>query len=1121
MKTIKDITETTVFKRGEVRAWHEQVLIPTYGIGKEEKNPIFLEKRVYQGSSGSVYPYAVVEKIEDEKHDVPYDAYFIENYYVKIMILPALGGRVQMAWDKIKKRHFVYFNEVIKPALVGLTGPWISGGIEFNWPQHHRPSTFLPTDVNIEENSDGSKTVWCGELERMARTQGAQGFTLYPDKAYLAIRVRLFNRTPYPQTFLWWANPAVVVHEHYYSVFPPDVNAVYDHGKRDVTEFPISHGVYYKHNYAPGTDISRYINIPVPTSYMAVKSKYDFVGGYEDDVRGGLLHVADHNVSTGKKQWTWGNGDFGRAWDRNLTDNNGPYIELMTGMYCDNQPDFSWLQPFEERTWTQYFMPYAEVGMVKNASKDVLLHFSVSAGKGRMVVYTTGVKQGLKIVLTNTQNNEIVGTWQQDVAPENVFENTISLADSVEEHYKVQIYDCNGRLLLTYSPEPKSNVRPVPEPAKPQKLPQEIELQEQLYLTGLHLEQYRHATYRPEDYYEEALRRDSGDIRCNNAMGLLFLRKGKPEEAEKYLRRAVATMTERNPNPYDGEPYYNLGIALMQQDKLDDSLECFWKATWNAAWQDSAFFMVAQIESRKGNFCRALEVIERSLIRNAHNTRALVLKAALLHILGNESSAKEVVMNVLVIDSMNLAARYLLYLMNEENMSAAKVTEGMRATPHDFIEYALDFAAAGMYETAISLLKFYIKNTEGDIYPVVYYAVSDFLAASGNRQEAEQILKKAESACPDGCFPNREEEVRLLKHAIVRQPDSPKAYYYLGNFFYSKRLYEDAQHCWLTSIGLDDSFPTVWRNMALVYYNKLHDKQKALDAIERAFSLDETDSRVFMELYQLYKKLGRGYNERKVLLEKHMNLVEERDDMMVEYVQLLNQQQNYTEALRLTLARHFHPWEGGEGKITGQYKLSLREMAKQKLAAGMYQEALLLLQRTDVFPENLGEGKLETMPENDIDFYKALALQGMGRNEEAKAYFKKATAGQSVPQQAFYYNDSQPDMIYYQALAWHALGDDEHAKMLFDRLLEHGRQHLNDTGCRIDYFAVSLPELAIWEDDLDIRNRIHCLFVMGLGYLGNGEKENAAKCLAEVLQLDPNHQSAQVLLDETLNTNTL
>src|SRR3989337_195637 len=218
-----------------VKIWEQNVVIPTYGIGKPEKNPIFLEKRVYQGSSGAVYPHPVVEKILDEKRDKTYKGLFLENQYLKIMILPELGGRIQMAYDKIKERHFGYYNQVIKPALVGLPGPWISGGIEFNWPQHHRPSTFDPVDFTIEEHANGSKTVWTNEIELMSRTKGMTGFTLYKDKAYLEVKGRIYNRSHFPQTFLWWANPAIKVNDHTQSIFPPDVYAVFDHGKRDVS----------------------------------------------------------------------------------------------------------------------------------------------------------------------------------------------------------------------------------------------------------------------------------------------------------------------------------------------------------------------------------------------------------------------------------------------------------------------------------------------------------------------------------------------------------------------------------------------------------------------------------------------------------------------------------------------------------------------------------------------------------------------------------------------------------------------------------------------------------------------------------------------------------------------
>ncbi|MCK5819102.1 MAG: DUF5107 domain-containing protein [Psychromonas sp.] len=174
----------------------------------------------------------------------------------------------------------------------------------------------------------------------------------------MEITGKVYNTNETPRQFLWWANPAVKCGEDHQSIFPPDVTAVYDHGKRDVSSFSIATGEYYKVNYSPRAYISRYKNIPVPTSYMADKSDYNFVGAYSHDEKGGLLHIANHHVSPGKKQWTWGNCDFGLAWDRNLTDSNGPYIELMTGVFTDNQPDFTWIDTHEEKIFVQNFLPY-------------------------------------------------------------------------------------------------------------------------------------------------------------------------------------------------------------------------------------------------------------------------------------------------------------------------------------------------------------------------------------------------------------------------------------------------------------------------------------------------------------------------------------------------------------------------------------------------------------------------------------------------------------------------------------------------------------------------------------------------------------------------------------------
>ena len=1085
-----------------VKAWVEEIALPAYEVGEEEKNPVFLEKRVYQGSSGVVYPYPVIEKISDEKKDKLYKAVFIENRYLKVMILPELGGRIQMAYDKIRASHIFYYNQVIKPALVGLTGPWISGGIEFNWPQHHRPSTFYPTECLIEEHGDGSVTVWCNEVERMFRLKGMHGITLYPDKAYIEIKAKTYNRTPFPQTFLWWANPAVSVDDAYKSVFPPDVHAVFDHGKRDVSSFPIATGTYYKQDYSAGVDISRYANIPVPTSYMAIQSEYDFVGGYNEETETGLLHVANHHVSPGKKQWTWGNGDFGKAWERNLTDEDGPYIELMTGVYTDNQPDFAWLQPYEEKSWEQYFMPYAAVGNVKNATRDLIVNFETEGDSVTLVVYATSEMQDLKLSLENSSGNIL---WSEItvISPETPFVRTVRLAGRQLDGLSLIIAGEGGRELMRCHSDEKQE-QTLPPAAEAAEDPQAIAHIEQLYLTGLHLEQYRHATFNPADYYKEALSRDPGDVRCNNALGLLLMRRGQLKRAQAHFEKAIETLTKRNPNPYEGEPYYNLGYCLMLQSDLDGAYAAFYKSAWNAAWKDPAYLSIAQIDTLRGNWQAALGNVEQSLIRNWHNHKARQLKASLLRKTGKREEALQWIVASLEIDRFNMGCLFEQFLITRAEDVKKEMMELLQGNPHSYLEYALDYAAAGLYEEAIELLHWALATAAGN-YPMIRYALGYFLSKTGMDEKALHYYQQAFALSPDRCFPNRLEEVLILQHVLTLQPGDSKALYYLGNFWYAKRQYAEAIVCWEQSIASNEQFPTVLRNLSLAYYNKANRKKEALELLEKAFSLDETDSRILMELDQLYKKLNYPPAERLAFLEGHMNLVEERDDLFVERIALYNQLGCYEKAKELCDSRKFHPWEGGEGKITYQYTYCRLQLAKRAIGKGDFREALQYLNETDAYPHNLGEGKLCTVNENDVDYYKGICYRGLGDEESAAKWFAKATRGPVEPKQAFYYNDEHPDKIYYQGLAWRALGFEDKAEERFRALIAHGEKHLNDD-CKIDYFAVSLPDLAIWEEDLNKRNRIHCHNVMALGWLGLDEKEKAAHAVEKVLALDVNYQ---------------
>ncbi|HTE28727.1 MAG TPA: DUF5107 domain-containing protein [Chryseolinea sp.] len=1099
----------------EVKAWIEKIIIPTYKVGEPEKNPMFLEKRVYQGSSGVVYPHPVIENISDTKEAQEYTAVFLENEYLLIMVLPEIGGRIQRAYDKVRKRDFVYYNQVIKPALVGLAGPWISGGIEFNWPQHHRPSTFSPVDYTIEENEDGSKTVWVNETELMFRTKGMAGFTLYPGKSYLEIKGRLFNRSPFPQTFLWWANPAVKVNEHYQSVFPPDVYAVFDHGKRDVSDFPIATGTYYKVDYAPGTDISRYSTIPVPTSYMAIRSGYDFMGCYEHDTQAGMLHVADHHLSPGKKQWTWGNGDFGFAWDRNLTDEDGPYIELMTGVFTDNQPDFSWLQANETKGFEQYFMPYALIGVVKNATKEAMVNLEVADNTFHIKVYATAAYKQASIRLLH--NGKLEKEYIKDISPAEVFIGALESTVAIDlPAWKIEVLDQSGNELVSWQPQAEIK-KEIPAAATAAKAPADIEQVEELFLNGLHLEQYRHATYNPADYYEEALRRSPGDVRCNNAMGLLLLRRGQFKIAEGYFHTAIKTLTQRNPNPYDGEPYYNLGMSLLLQQDLTGAYEALYKASWSDAWQHNGFLSLARIAARQQKYKLALEHIDKSLTRNYHSQTARHLKTILLRILQQPKIAGKIIEESIAIDLFNNGCRFEQYLLAKEAGNDQQATVAldelkllMRNDRNNYLELSLDYANAGFYIIAISILEIYTA-ANAEVSPMVYYYLGWYAQQSANDKAASDNYLKASQGSTELCFPNKIEEIFILQAALEKNSGDYIAAYALGNLWYDKRQYENAIHCWEQSIAANKNFATAYRNLSLAYYNKQNKKNKALEYLQRAFELNTNDARVLMELDQLYKIKGKSFEERLGFLNDHLPLVLQRDDLYLERITLYNNLGQYEKAKELLSQRRFHPWEGGEGKVICQFLLSHLELAKQAIFSKDFTGAINLLSELETYPENLGEGKLYGTQENDIHYLLGCAFDELGDQKKAVAYYKAATVGISEPVQAIYYNDAQPDKIVYQALAWKKLGEHKKAESIFESFIAFGEQHKNDN-MQIDYFAVSLPDMLVFDIDINQRNKLHCDYLIALGHLGLCEIAKAQQVLTDILETEINHQGAAIHL---------
>jgi tetratricopeptide (TPR) repeat protein len=1112
MQTKLRLPEPPESESGPVKAWEEQVVMCSYLPGVPDRNPLFLEKRVYQGSSGRIYPLPVIDRIDTEPQDHKWKAVHLENELIRIMILPEIGGRIHVGIDKQNGYDFFYRQNVIKPALVGLAGPWISGGVEFNWPQHHRPATFMPVDIAIEREPDGSVTIWCSDHDPMSHMKGMHGLRLRPGKAYLELRARLYNRTTDTQTFLWWANVATHVHEKYQSFFPRDVHFVADHAKRAITEFPLSLGKYYGVDYGKRAiegvsgeeqprcfvpdgsqtpnDLSWYANIPVPTSYMIANSRGDFFGGYDHKKQAGTVHVANHHIAPGKKQWTWGNHEFGYAWDRSLTDADGPYVELMAGVYTDNQPDFSFLAPGETKTFSQFWYPIREIGVPDLANVDAAIRVERD-GSGVHVHLQVTNAQPQSTVTVRIAGTER-GRWQGDLLPETPLHHTFAAIGEGSLEIRVERA---GALFLRYAPD---EIAPAERPmvAMEPPLPADVNTNDELFLIGVHLEQYRHPTRDPEPYWLEAIRRDAGDSRANHALGRWHLRRGEFDKAERHLRIAIARLTERNPNPYDGEPHYNLGLTLGYLQRPAEAYAAFYKSTWNAAWRGPAYLRLAEIDCARHNWETALDHLERALRVDADNLLALNLKTIVLQKLGRVAESDCVLKQTRTLDPLDIFSRYL-------------ERGELPASGSQRLDLIFDLQRAGLLEEALKIASAPHPGAKDGTAAMLLYAQAFLLYQLGNEAGRAVAHQQATAADSDYVFPNRLDELVLLEAISHTYPDDARVHYYLGNLLYDRRRHEEAIAHWEQCIELDSNFCTAWRNLGFGYYNVKHDAKSAVEAYSRARELAPDDARILYEQDQLLKATGATPAARLTALEANARLVERRDDLAVELATLYNDAGKPNRALAILLSRHFQPWEGGEGLVLGQYVRANLLLGQRAISAGNGMEAQKFFERASNPPQSLSEAKHLLMNLSMVDYWLGIAGEKNGDLKKAAEHWERAARYQGDFQQMQV--QAVSEMTYWSGMALHRLGRDDEAQAIFQKIHDYSLT-LEQQTPKIDYFATSLPAMLLFEDDLHRRQKITALFLRAQALLGLGERAKGFDLLQQVQSLDQNHSGAIDLL---------
>ncbi len=1069
---------------GQVKVWEEMLSMPTYEPKDPDKNPMFYVPDAYQGAKRVIYPYPLMDNLSTEKSEKEHKAVYLENEYIKLCLLPDIGGRLFYATDKTNNYEIFYRQSVIKPANIGMLGAWISGGIEWCVFHHHRASTHLPVDYKLVENDDGSKTIWFGENEPRHRMKWSIGLTLHPGRSYIETDVRMFNHTAHTHSILYWANVATHVNEDYQAIFPPSVHQGVYHAKNSFIHWPIADEIYNEKDYTGQIDVSWWKNHPDPISIFAYDLQDDFMGGYDHARDAGTVHVGNHHIVKGAKLWEWGPGEFGHMWDSEiLTDDDGPYAELMVGGYSDNQPDYSWIKPGEVKRLKQYWYPVRDIGGFKKANLDAAVNLRFIGGKRVVIgINTTREFKDCRVILL--ENEEIIYEKRSDIGPGNPFISQLNVGGKADiTRFKLKLLDQNNMELITYQEQTPVYEAELPEPVLPPLKPAEIANTEELVLAGQRIMQFHNPGLDPKDYFVEAISRDPLNSIANLHLGNLAALGGKYDEAADYYRNTIHRITKDYTRPRDCEALYRLGVVLKKQEKYEAAIDTLYRATWDQAWSAAAYKELAEISMLKGHFSEALDHLNHSLALNTINPHTLALKSAVLRHLGDRASAGISARRALVLDPLDHIVA--CELMLNKAIPESEFSSLMNANKENYLELACVYINAGLYEEADKVVKLALNSEDSILnsYPILYYYGGWIAEQQKDNEFADVYYTIASEASTDYVFPFRYETLDILKAAIDHNPEDARAWYYMGNIMYDHQP-SKAIIYWKKAVQLAPGLAIAHRNLGWGYYRYLDDVEGAIEHYETAVSLKADDPRYYYELDVLYEMNNEALELRYALLANNHEALKGRDDAYLREIEVLILNGECDTALSYLNEHTFIRQEGMVG-LHDLYVDAQLLKGREYLQSGTFDKALEHFLLADSYPANQRIGRISNyQKEAQIFYFTGLAYLGMDDKGQAKSFFRKAVDIQV----------GQSEYLYYKAMSQIELGYHEDAAATAEKLVQAGSIALEKAG-DTDFFA-KFGEKA----GMDVR-KASAYYHMALGYQASGNTEQAQEAFDSALAL--------------------
>ena len=1064
--------------------------IPSYEQKAPNPMPRFYEGKSHQGVQRRIYPYPYDDGLTPNKQAQDYPMIHVENEYIDLAISPQLGGRIYYADDTSNDYNYLYHNHVVKPSLIGMLGNWISGSLAWGFPHHHGPNTVESMAYTMETGEDGSKTVWIRSWDRRHRMEAIVGYTVYPNSSIIEMTIHPKNRTAVSNSFLFWTNPAVHCDSAYQVIFPPSVKYVTFHGKNQMTAWPIADSRFNGYDFT-GMDISWWKNTHVPSSFFSWDPRENYFGGYDHNKQAGTAWVGNRYICPGMKYWADGNNANGLKTNEGLTDNDGRYIELMAGFYTDNQPDYSWLQPYETKIGKMIWFPIRDLGGLKYANREGALNYFIENGKLDFRLNTTTLHEGAKALVY--------------VAGKKVFEQVLTIspaapgkvectlpAGAKETDLELVLCDGKGKILLSYKvAEHQTPDYEKPEPMKAFPAPAEMKSVEELYLAGLRLDQFYNASVDPMPYYEEALRRDPGNYDVNIQLGIKAIKAYDWKSAEKYFRTAVERITANYTRPKDGEALYYLGLTLRALGQDEEAYEMFYRASWSYAWHTASYFQLASMDCMNKQYQVALEHLDLSISTNTDNMRAINLKAYALRQLNRLDEAEAILQQNLDTCKIDLMALHELHKLAQlRGTSSAAIQKELQRLMIDdvqlYLELAAEYAQFGAYEEANEVLG--ILEQKGTTFPMVYYAMGYYSNRLTKGEEALAYYKKAATMPTDYCYPFRWEEVEILKEAMKLNPNDAMAPYYLGNLLFEYQP-DEAIALWEKSLSLAPNFYITHRNLAWAYKEVKKDYTKALGYIQQAVACNKKDARLLYEWDDLNDLNKLSPKEKYTLLKKNQAVVKTRSEVILRLATRAVEYGRYEEAIQL-MDNNFIIESEGARDMQDNYVNSYSILAKNCAEKKQYNKAIEYINKALDYPIGLYGRTVYAK----LYYITGSIYQKMGEADKATDYYTRAS--QVVAERR-----ADHECTYYRAVSLKALGQEEAGNALLKDLLNNMNQSASA------FFTQF--EGGNRNQDKQMANT-H--YYTGLAYMGLNETTKAVAEFTKALELNPGHVWSQVCL---------